>query len=83
MVTNENGEVALRAYQTVQKLIKANGHNYVFVPKHNISLAWIKPEHVSTVLSITRNCNCGGNRNPYFRYADQHDVDIWNGTIGR
>jgi len=81
MITNENGEVALRSYQTVQKLITVNGRSYVFVPQHNISLAWINPEDVSTVLNIKRGC-CG-NKNPYFRYANQHDIDIWYGRIGR
>jgi len=82
MITNENGEVALRAYQTIQKYISVNGSEYVFVPQHNISLAWIKHKDVSAVLSIKREC-CGGNKNPYFRYANQHDIDIWTGRIAR
>lgn len=82
MITNENGEVALRAYQVVRKYVAVNGHEYVFVPQHNISLAWIQLEDVNSVLSIKREC-CGGSKNPYFRYANQHDIDIWTGAVER
>jgi hypothetical protein len=79
MVTNEAGDVAIRYYQTTGRYVQLpNHHEYVFVSKRNICLAWVKPEDVDKVLEITKTC-CGGNRNKVFFPATQQQVNIWTG----
>lgn len=77
MVTNDAGQVALKRYQTINKLVNVGGTEYVFHTQNNICLAWINPEHVNQVLSIMKQC-CGGGKKPMFTYALPHDVRRWN-----
>lgn len=73
MQKNSSGQVAVAKYQTIPNPIKVRDTDYIFTVRANICLSWINPEHVSTVLSITRKC-CGGNRKPMFRLANESDV---------
>lgn len=76
---NANGDVAVKYFQPIQKLILAGNVEYVFVPKVNISMAWINPKHVDIILSMTRkDCNCSGGTN-IFRLANELDVRLWEG----
>ena len=78
------GKTALKYFMAVQKYIRlSNGREYVFIPKNNISLAWIDNNDVNTVLSMTRGCNCnGGNtRTRIFFPVQPHDVPRWEGTV--
>ena len=75
--TNEDGWIALKRYQTINKIVTVSGEEYAFMCRFNICMAWIKPEHVDQVLSITRMC-CGGNRKSMFRYAQPLDVHRWS-----
>jgi hypothetical protein len=79
MVTNDDGWIALKRYQTINKIIKVGGEEYLFHTRANICLSWVRPEHVGQVLGITRMC-CGGNKKPQFRYANEADVRRW--TVG-
>ena len=79
MVTNDDGWVALKRYQTINKIVKVGGEEYLFFTKANICLAWIRPEHVESVLNIKKIC-CGGSRKHQFRYAS--DVDARRHTAG-
>ena len=74
--TNEDGWIALKRYQTINKLVTVGGEGYMFITKYNICLAWVRPEHVGQVLAIKRVC-CGGNKKPMFRYANETDVHRW------
>lgn len=82
MVTNDDGWIALKRYQTINKVVAVRGEEYLFFTKANICLAWIRPEHVDQVLNIKKVC-CGGSRKPKFRYASDADVRIWTAGGGR
>jgi len=80
MITDANGDVALRYYQTTGKYVRlGNGHEYVFMTKRNVCLGWVKPEDVDKILAITKTC-CGGNKSKVFSYATQQQVNLWTGT---
>lgn len=76
MVTNESGQVALKRFQTINRLVSVDGTEYVFHTQNNICLAWIQPEHVGRVLAVQRVC-CGGSKKPMFTYASEVDVKRW------
>ena len=78
MVYNENGEVAIKHYQTLPHVLGVSGIEYAFVVQHNICLAWIQPEDVDRVLSLKKTC-CGGSRKPKYISATQIQVEIWEG----
>ena len=73
------GHTALKHYcsNPYNVYIKSDDVHYVFTPKDNISLAWVKDEHVDKVLSVTKNC-CGNSRKPRFFRASETDVRRWN-----
>lgn len=77
MQTNSSGEVALKYLRGGQRLV--NG--YVFIPKANISLAWVKPEDVQVMYNIKRGC-CGNKKRVIFP-ANEQDVRIWTNNGGR
>jgi len=81
MITNENGDVAIRYYQTLPHTVGIGSNpktEYAFVVQHNICLSWVKPEHVDQILGITKQC-CGNNRKHVYFLAEQRHVDIWSG----
>lgn len=75
-VVNEAGEVALRWNRLTGKLVQVGGTEYLFRIVNNISLAWVKPEHVDGVLAIRLNC-CGGTLNQSCHLASELDVKRW------
>ena len=77
MVTNEDGWVALKRYQTINKLVTVGDDQYAFQTRYHICLAWVKPEHVDQVLGIMKQC-CGGGKKPMFTYASETDVKRWH-----
>jgi hypothetical protein len=52
-----------------------SGKQYVFVPKHNISLAWIDKCDVDFFLH--KKIGCCGNARPGFFLATQEQLDKW------
>ncbi len=81
MVTNDTGQVALAYYQTIPHVVSANRHEYAFVVRANICLAWIDAADADTVLRITKNC-CGNHNLPVYRYANESDVRRWTAGGG-
>jgi len=83
MQTNSNGEVALRYMRGGQKLFQGKGlsQGYVFIPKANISLAWVKPEDVEKMYRIKRGC-CGSEKRVIFP-ATEDAVRQWTNNGGR
>lgn len=60
MITNDEGYVALQHYNTNPKSVSTNdGTIYTFTPKHNVSLAWVRPEHVDEMLQKQQKICCG------------------------
>ena len=82
MITGDDGWIALKRYQTINKLVTVGDEDYLFFTKANICLAWVRPEHVGAVLNIKKIC-CGGNKRPQFRYANETDVRRWSQGGGR
>jgi len=82
MVTNEDGWVALKRYQTINKLVTIGEMQYLFSTRANICIAWVRPEHVNQVLTLKKVC-CGGSKKPQFRYANESDVRRWEAGGGR
>jgi hypothetical protein len=82
MIANEDGWVALKQYQKINKVVEVGGESYLFFTKANICLAWVRPEHVGVVLGIKKVC-CGGSKKPMFLYANENDVRRWTQGGGR
>lgn len=80
--TNDRGDTALRYYQTIPHTIVVSGHQYAFVVRANICLAWIKAEHLEKVLSTTKIC-CGNSAKKVYHYANESDVRRWTNGGGR
>jgi predicted transcriptional regulator len=77
MVKNERGQVALKRLRQGQKLVKlSNGRAYVFIPRNNISLAWVEEGDVPRVMAVKLGC-CGGTKQQFF-YATETDIKRWN-----
>lgn len=78
--------VALKYYQPTQVLVKATptGKEYVFVPKANISMAYVDSEDVGNLLERKAGCNCGGSkRQQAFYEANESDIRRWENGGGR
>ena len=73
---NEAGQIALAYYQPSPKMVTVGKRAYVFTPQHAVSLAWVEPEDVATLLEMKKSC-CGGSQNPMFRYATDGQVRTW------
>ena len=82
MITNDDGWVALKRPQTINKVVTVRDEQYLFHTRANICLSWIRPEHVDSVLNIKRVC-CGGKKKPMFRYANEDDARRWTNGGGR
>jgi len=62
MITNDAGQAAMVYYQPIPKLIELSSiKSYYFDVKYGVSLAWVDPTDVDTLLSIKGGC-CGGQR---------------------
>jgi len=66
----EEERVAVRCYRTIPKHVTIAGETYIFSVQHNISLCWVKPEHVGRMLAIKKSC-CGGSKKKLFFLADE------------
>ena len=77
MVTR-NGLVALQHYNsnpcTIQ--IKEDNKSYSFVPKLNVSLAFVEPEHVDKLLQLRAKMCCGKQQNKFF-LASEINTNLW------
>ena len=70
------GHTAIRHRNSSPFSVRVQDTNYAFTPKFNISLAWVKDEHVAQVLSVKRGC-CGGSKKPRFFLADETHIRRW------
>jgi hypothetical protein len=78
-IKNSDGLVALQHYTTNPCTVIVEGANtsYTFVPKHNVSMAWVKPEHVDRLLAQTAKGCCGRNKQKKFVLASQTNANLW------
>jgi len=82
MITNSEGQIAIKYYQNHPHTVIAHKYEYAFVVRANICMSWIKPEDVDVIMAITKTC-CGGNKNKVYRYANENDVRQWTNGGGR
>ena len=82
MIRNAEGQVALKRLRTNQRLVQVSKRSYVFVPQHNICLAWVAEEDVPAILAIKKAC-CGGSGRKEFFPALEHDIARWTGERSR
>jgi len=75
-VVNENGQVAIRYYQTIPKRVTVNKHDYAFSVQHNVSLAWVEESDVATLLNTVGGC-CGNPQKGVFKLCSQTNVNLW------
>ena len=80
--TNELGQVAVKYYQQVPKRVEVSGNLYIFGIRAHISMAWVEPEHVQSILNIRGGC-CGQKNAGVFRLANEDDVRRWTNGGGR
>lgn len=78
----ESDKVAVRYYLSAPKTVHIGEDTYNFVNKANVSIAWVKREHVDTVLAMKKSC-CSGQRKTQFRLADVTHIRRWKAGGGR
>lgn len=84
MITNEQGQVAIKYYQTIPHVLQVGGKEYAFVVRARLCISWIPQEYANTVLAIKKRC-CGNNSKSVYSYATEQMVNIWTngGGAGR
>jgi len=75
-VIKRDGLVAIQHYTTNGYSVSVGDDSYAWVPKHNVSLAWVKEEHVDRVLAI-KNKACCGHKRTRFVLASLLNVNVW------
>lgn len=75
-----DGLTALQHWNSNPATVKMDGTDrvYTFVPKYNVSLAWVQEQDVEKLLSIkAKTCECnGGAYTQKFRIASDINVSI-------
>lgn len=79
MVTRD-GKVAVQHRTTNPTTVQMQGTDrvYTFVPKNNVSMAWVDEQDLDKILAIkTKTCECnGGTMDAKFRLASEINVKI-------
>lgn len=83
MVQRSDGAIALQwVINTNGKTVRISGTDtyYVFVPKMNVVMAWVLPEHVPQLMRHReKTCNCnGGTFKNAFSLASLINVNLWS-----
>ena len=81
MITNEQGQVAIKYYQTIPHILRTGGKEYAFVVRARLCMAWIDASQVDKVLQIKKNC-CGNNSKTVYSYANEQTINIWTNGGG-
>jgi hypothetical protein len=83
-IYDANGKVAVRYLTPIQKYIQlGNKHEYVFIPRFSVSLAWVDEEDATTLLTTqpAKQACCGGAQATSFILATQTMINCHtNGT---
>lgn len=74
--TNADGWTLVKCMALFPHVITVHKNQYAFVVKRAINCAWIRPEDLDAVMSITRQC-CGGQRHPKYTLANERDEYWW------
>ena len=81
MITNDQGQVAIKYYQAIPHVLRAGGKEYAFVVRAKLCMAWIDAQNVDTVLQVKKKC-CGNNSKTVYSYATDQVVNIWTNGGG-
>lgn len=71
-----NGQVAIQHWNSNPASVEVGGKIYSWVPKYNVSLAWVDEADVPYVLSIKVQACCGVNRGKFVE-SNENNVSIW------
>lgn len=77
-VVNDAGMIAVEHQDSNPANITVGGTTYVFLPRHNVSLAWVYPEHLDKLLAVKKRdtgCNCGNRVK--FHLANLNNTNIY------
>lgn len=75
MEKNELGQVCVKHFNSNGTGHQVNGHTYTWIPKYNVSLAWVEEADVPNLLSVMINACCGHTGHK-FSLANANDVSI-------
>lgn len=81
-MVEKDGQVAIAYYQTIPHVIEVHTHEYAFVVRADICMAWILKEDSGAVLGMTKVC-CGNHPRTVYRFANEDDVRRWTNGGGR
>lgn len=72
MITNSQGQVAIRYYQPAPKAVRIGKKNYAFACSNGIpySWSWVDAEDVNKILAQLGGC-CGGKRLIFSPVSDE------------
>lgn len=76
-VTNDLGQVALQHINSNPITIQVGEKFYSFVPRYNISMAWIDAEDVDRVMARKTNSCCGNAPRSEFLYVGENNAHLW------
>lgn len=81
-----DGKIAVQHYSSNPWTVKVNDTVYTWMPKYNISMAWVNEEDLSQILNIRTKACCNKDRNRFF-LASLINVNLWetgdrHGKIG-
>lgn len=51
-VVRDDGYVAVQHYTSAPTNIKVAGVVYIFLPRLNVSMCWVHPDHVNKILGV-------------------------------
>ena len=77
MITR-NGMVSMQHYNSngCTVIMEEDKTTYTFIPKMNVSLAFVKPEHVDALLRQKARMCCGKSQNKFF-LASEINTNLW------
>ena len=76
MILDKDMKIAMRFSGYAQKYVVCpNGHQYIFTPNHNISIAFVDPDDMPYILN--HKVGCCGNAKKAFTIATQDEYDKW------
>ena len=75
MITRD-GMVAMQHYTSNRWTVEVGEDIYTFIPKNNISMAWVKEEHVNQILSVLTK-SCCNKQQRRFHLASEINVNLW------
>jgi hypothetical protein len=77
-VVREDGYVGLQHRNSNGAMEKVGDTAYTWIPKYNVSLCWVAPEHVDFLLRAMAKICCG-KRSKKFFLASLINTNLWYG----